>query len=350
MTTQKMHGNYENSWTELNSRLREIEIGGGGLDAALSELETHQKESGFIKADLAAVKRFSFSHPENSSRFFRIQYNPVRALRFNGSGVSSPPPGTSVRNEGCFLCRDNIRWQQQGTEMGYEIHMGETSYYAWMNPFPLLPTHVVIATREHTSQEWPVCEKGNLDVSELLNDFVELAVRMPSYIGFYNGVNAGVSIPSHLHFQFFKRPEDEPEFPLERAARWHLESGEQGIFLKDYPLAVAMWTGEPRTVLGQASEWIAEWAGRNPDRIHGLTANFVVSSDNPGDSITLFFVPRDRAKTHDDGGSRLIGGFEALGELVVSSKEDKALLDAGKIDYFSLEKTLASVRTPFFLD
>ena len=350
MTTQKMQGNYEITWSELNSRLREIEIGGGGLDAALSELETHQKESGFIKANLAAVERFSFRHPENSSRFFRIQYNPLRALRFNEFGASSLPPGTSVRNEGCFLCRDNIRWQQQGTEMGYEIHMGETSYYAWMNPFPLLPSHVVIATREHTSQEWPVCEKGNLDISDLLNDLVELAVRMPSYVGFYNGVNAGASIPSHLHFQFFKRPENEPEFPLERAARRHLENAEQGIFLKHYPLAVAMWTGEPRTVLGQASEWIAGWAGRNRHRIHGLTANFIVLSNNPSSGITLYFVPRDRAKCHGDGISGLIGGLDVLGELVFSSKEDKELLDSGKINYFSLEKTLASVHTPFFLD
>ncbi len=350
MSAEMMHGNYENAWTELNSRLRQIEIGRGGLDAALRELESHQKESGFIKSDLAAVKRFSFSQPENSSRFFRIQYNPGRALRFNSSGYSSPPPGTSVRNGGCFLCRDNIRWQQQGTEIGYEIHMGETGYYAWMNPFPLLPTHVVIATREHTSQEWPVSEKGNLDVSRLLNDLVELARRMPSLIGFYNGVNAGASIPSHLHFQFFKRPQDEAEFPLEGAARRHLESGEEGIFVKDYPLAVAMWTGEPGTVLGQASEWIARWAGRNRERIHGLTANFIVSSENPGDGITLFFVPRDRAKTSGDGMSGLIGGLDVLGELVISSKEGKALLDAGKIDYFSLEKTLASVHTPFFLD
>lgn len=345
-----MHRNYEHTWAELNSRLREIEVENGNLDAALCELETHQKESGFIKMGLGAVERHNFQHPEDTSRFFRIQYNPERALRFGGSGITTPPPGTSVSNEGCFLCRDNIRWQQQGAEMGYEIHLGESSFYAWMNPFPLLPTHVVIATTEHTSQEWPVCEKGNLEVSGLLKDLVELSVRMPSYIGFYNGVNAGASIPGHLHFQFFKRPEDEPEFPLERVARQHVESGEQGIFLKDYPLAVAMWTGEPQTVLGQVSEWIGEWAVRNRDRIQGLTANFIVSGDGPGDNITLFFVPRDRTKTHGDGMSGLIGGLEVLGELVFSSQEDKELLDAGKIDYSSLEKTLSSVRTPFFID
>ncbi len=349
MMKQKIHGNYENTWTELNLRLREIEISDGGLDAALSELEVHQKESGFIKLSLGSVERHNFEHPQQPSRFFRIQYNPERALRFGGAGVSTPPTGITVSNEGCFLCRDNIRWQQQGAEMGYEIHLGETGYYAWMNPFPLSQTHVVIATKEHTSQEWPVCEKGNLDVSELLNDLIELAVRMPNYIGFYNGVNAGASIPGHLHFQFFKRPKDQPEFPLERAARQHRESGDQDIVLKDYPLAVAMWTGKPEGVLGQAADWIAGWARKNRDRIHGLTANFIVSSANPDDGITVFFVPRDRAKTHGEGMSGLIGGLEVLGELVFSSEEEKSRLDAGKIDYFSLEKTLASVRTPFFI-
>jgi hypothetical protein len=350
MTAEDMHGTYENIWAELNSRLREIEVGDGGLDGALRELECHQQETGFIKLSLSSVERHIFAHQEDSSRFFRIQYNPERTLRFSGSGISTPPPGFDIKNDGCFLCRDNIRWQHQGAEMGYEVHLGENSYYAWMNPFPLLPTHVVIATTEHTSQEWPVCEEGNLDVAGLLNDLVELAVRMPGYIGFYNGVNAGASIPGHLHFQFFKRPEDEPEFPLECAARRHREDGRDGIFLEDYPLDVAMWTGAPEEVLAQSSGWIADWAIRNRKRINRLTANFIASSDSDGDTITLYFVPRDRSKAHGNGLSGLIGGLEVLGELVFSSGEDKALLDAGEVDFFSLEKTLACVRTPFYTD
>jgi len=343
-----MHGHYDLSWAELNTRLREIEVENGNLDAALRELEAHQRESGFIKMNLAAVERHNFVHPEDPSRFFRIQYNPERALRFGGSGISKPPPGTPVKNDGCFLCRDNIRWQQQGAEMGYEIHMGDNNYYAWMNPFPLLPTHVVVATTEHTSQEWPVCEKGNLDVTVLLKDLIELAARMPGYIGFYNGVNAGASIPGHLHFQFFKRPQDETEFSLEHVARQHRESGEKGPILKDYPLDVATWSNTHETVLDQASEWISQWAAQNRNRIEDLTANFIVSSDAPGDDITLFFIPRDRSKSHGDGLSGLIGGLEVMGELVFSSQEDRELLDTGSIDFFSLEKTLASVRTPFY--
>ena len=350
MTTADTHETYDTTWVELNSRLREIEVGSSGLGGVLRELECHQQESGFIKLSLSSVERHIFDHPEDPSRFFRVQYNPERALRFCGSGISAPPPGSDIKHNGCFLCRDNIRWQQQGAEMGYEIHVDDNSYFAWMNPFPLLPTHVVIATTDHTSQEWPVCENGTLDVSKLLNDLVGLSTRMPGYLGFYNGVNAGASIPGHLHFQFFKRPDDEPEFPLERAARRHREEGREGLFLEDYPLDVAMWTGTPEEILAQASGWIADWANRNRKRIHELTANIIASCDPDGDGITLYFVPRDRLKTQGEGLSDLIGGLEVLGELVFSSVEDKALLDAGKIDYFSLEMILASVRTPFFTD
>ncbi len=350
MATVDMHGKYEHVWGQLNSRLREIEAGEDGLDGALRGLELHQKEAGFIKLALSSVERHVFVHPEDPSRFFRIQFNPERARRFSGAGIVTPPPGDEVKHDGCFLCRDNIRWQQRGTEMGYEVHLDDNRYYAWMNPFPLLPTHVVIATKEHTSQEWPVCEKGSLDVSKLLNDLVGLATRMPGYLGFYNGVSAGASIPGHLHFQFFKRPDKDLEFPLERVAREQRKGGSDVMFVEGYPLDVAMWTGAPDDVIGLASAWIADWAARNKRRINALTANFITSSDPHGEGITLYFVPRDRSRTHGDGLSGLIGGLEVLGELVFSSAEDKRRLDRGEVDYYSLEKTLACVRTPFFTD
>ena len=44
--------NYETAWANLNNKLREIERFHGGLSAALSELEIHQRETGFIKESL----------------------------------------------------------------------------------------------------------------------------------------------------------------------------------------------------------------------------------------------------------------------------------------------------------
>ena len=104
---------YDLDWSELNARLRETETGIGGLTAAFAELEIHQRETGFIKDDLSGVERHVFRHPDNPDRFFRVQYNPKRALRFDGSRVGTPPAGVDHVNGGCFLCRENIRWQQR---------------------------------------------------------------------------------------------------------------------------------------------------------------------------------------------------------------------------------------------
>ena len=66
--------------------------------------------------------------------------------------------------------------------------------------------------------------------------------------------------------------------------------------------------------------------------------------------MALYFVPRDRTKSKAEGFSGLIGGLEVLGEIVLSSPNDKARLSSGQIDYFTLEAALASVHTPIEVD
>ncbi len=343
-----MLSDYDTAWSELNARLRGIEDG-AGLGGALAELQAYQQRTGFIKDRLESVDRHTFYHPRDSSRFFRVQYNPKRALRFNGNGITVPPSGIVVRNDGCFLCRDNIRWQQGGSQLGYEVRIGETVYYAWMNPFPLLPTHIVVATETHTSQEWGCEYGGRRGKSMLLSDLVALAARMPGYVGFYNGVDAGASIPGHMHLQFCQRPEDDPEFPLERAARV-FDDSDQGVnFLSRYPVAAAVWQGAAAEVSEAASSWVSQWTHRNRDRLNNLTANFIASKDLAGDGVSLYFVPRARSTSRVNGLHGLIGGLEILGEVVFSSPEEKKLLDDGAIDYFALASYLARVRTPMFL-
>ena len=343
-----MSNEYDTAWSDLNARLHRIEGGGGGLGEALSELKIHHQRTGFIKDLREDVERHNFYHPEDSSRFFRIQYNPRRALRLNGSGVTVPPSGITARNDGCFLCRDNIEWQQSGKQLGYEVHVGETTYYAWMNPFPLMPTHVVIATEAHTSQEWGFKYDLRRGRSMLLNDLVELASRMPGYVGFYNGVDAGASIPGHMHLHFCQRPDDH-EFPLERAARM-LEDCDQGAgLLTRYPVSVAVWTGAAAEVVEAASKWVYQWTQRNRARLSRLTGNFIASKDRTDEQISLYFIPRDRSKSRASGLGGLIGGLEIMGEVVFSSPEERKLLDDGAIDYFTLESYLVRVYTPMFL-
>ncbi|NNE84414.1 MAG: DUF4922 domain-containing protein [Alphaproteobacteria bacterium] len=334
---------FENAWYDLNLRLRELESS-AGLAAALHELETHHLNSGFIANSLHEIERRTFYHPHNSERYFRVQYNPRRALRFAGSdrnGTQMP-----VGEKGCFLCRDNIEWQQQGAQLGYRVETGERSYYALTNPFPILPSHIVIASTEHHTQDWRFRDENGLDIADLIDDLVRLADRMPGHLGFYNGVDGGASIPTHLHLQFVQRPDNATRFPLEVAAR--AVGGSAGTdgpsFVEHYPLDVAVWVGAPDDVVARASRWLTHWSDRNRVRLDKLSANIIASRDIGAEELALYFVARDRAKPRAEGFSGLAGGLEVLGELVMSSADEKDRLDDGSIGYFDIEAALASLR------
>jgi hypothetical protein len=335
---------YSEFWADLNRKLSDLERNGGGLAAALEALANQQRDQGFIKDDLQSVHRYRFAHPEEPERFFVVQYNPVRALRFGGAGRSTPPNGTSAKHDGCFLCRDNIQWQQCGLEMGYEIDVDATRYIAWMNAYPLMPLHCVIASNEHIPQAW--CANGAttrcLSIKKMLKDLVALSRRLPGYLGFYNGEGAGASIPGHLHFQFFKRPDPGVSFPLEVAAK---QSGiETHGMIEDYPIPVAYWRGDLEDVVESASQWIGDWMGRNGHQTSSISANIVSTFDDVEKILELYFVPRHQLRSQSAEMSGIIGGFEILGEVVFCSEEERQRLEFGEIDYHTVERILAAVR------
>lgn len=335
---------YAERWTDLNRRLRHIERHDGGLGAALEALKTHQLEQGFIKDDLHLMRRYRYAHPRDPSRFFLVQFNPVRALRFQGSGRKTPPVGVAVPYDGCFLCPENVLWQQAGAEMGYEIDVDSARYIAWMNAYPLMPVHCVVATADHIPQAW--CRNGEMigcmSIDKILDDLVDLSRRLPGYVGFYNGQGAGASIPGHFHFQFFKRPQAGILFPLEITAR---ESGiESHGTIDDYPLAVEYWRGDPGSVTGAACAWIRDWLGRNRHQHPLISANIVATFDDIENTSCLFFVPRHQQRMQSPEMSGTIGGVEILGELVFSSDEEGRRLERGDVDYHTIERILSAVR------
>ena len=343
-----IHLNRERS--DSDGWFRMLDLVTGNLDEALTELELHHRETGFIKDDLTEVERHVFEHPDDPSIRFRMQFNPKRARRFEGAGVRTPPPDVKIVNDGCFLCRENIRWQQQNTQVGLEVGLTKNKYYALMNPFPLMPNHLVIAEEHHISQEWQidVPSEGNRDLSRLLEDLCKIAAGLPNHVGFYNGVGAGASIPTHLHFQFFRRLSNDPLFPLEqRSFKTSVNDGGQE-FVANYPLEITRWRGRPSDVAKNATDWIREWLDGNTHRRQILSSNFIASGAALTEDVTLYFVPRDRTKAHFQTLSGLVGGLEVLGELVFSSSEDKKLLDCGDVDYFFCEHALRGVHTPLF--
>jgi hypothetical protein len=335
---------YAEIWVDLNTRLNRIELSDGGLAAALEALRIQQLDRGFIKDDLHSMRRYRFAHPEDPARFFLVQYNPVRALRFSGVGRRTPPEGNVAKNDGCFLCPDNIVWQQDGLEMGYEIKLNPTQYIAWMNAFPLMPLHCVIANGNHVPQEW--CVNGAiiecLSLEKMLDDLIRLSERLPGYVGFYNGKGAGASIPGHFHFQFFKRPDLWSQFPLEVAA---LESGiETHGTIHNYPLAVKFWRGDPEDIVEEAGSWIRRWLNRNSDQFLSLSANIISTFNQAQRKSELYFVPRHRSRAHSPEMSGIVGGVEVLGEMIFSSEEDGKRLERGEIDYHTAERILSAAR------
>jgi diadenosine tetraphosphate (Ap4A) HIT family hydrolase len=335
---------YERLWDALNGELSSRAT----LKEALIALEEQQLDAGFIKDDLKAVIHFRLHHPRDRFRILNIQYNSRRADRYAGMGRKIPPPGCARVHQGCFLCKDNIRWQQQGVEVGYDIHTGNRPYIAWMNPFPLKPVHTTLATREHTPQQW-VTDDDATSIERfriVVEDLLELAERLPGFIGFYNGVGAGASVPDHFHFHFFQRPEGSGPFPLERAAGKTLETRTtrtSGILIEDYPITVAYFRAPPDTIIRESEAWVERLL--RPRRYRAaLSTNVIAAVDSPdADQAHLYLVPRNKYYTHAPGMVGMIGGLEVLGELVFSTDVEKHLLDTGQVDFFFAERILSAV-------
>ncbi len=338
---------YEKQWRKLNTQLHSIESRTGDLREVFAALYAHQLQTGFIRDELETVERFSFCHPETGSRCLRIQFNPARATRFEGAGIQSPPAKVSVHHDGCFLCPENIHWQQQGRQFGYDLELNDNHFIAWMNPFPLLPSHLVLASKQHISQEWSLHPAGQIEPARIITDLVELVSRAPGYAGFYNGVNAGATIPEHLHYQLFQPPEEHRRFPLEIEAisERNAQPGQPRWRLGQYPMESMHWHGEPGGIIEKSTRWIDQWA-EHQQQLPELTANILAISEQQGTNISLFFVPRDRRKSQARGLSGTVGGLEVLGELVFSSSEEQQMLASGKLNYFSLERVLSEVCTP----
>ena len=243
----------------------------------------------------------------------------------------------------------NRRWQQRQQQIGFQISTNSNAYNVWMNPFPLMPNHVVIAACEHVPQAWSNCKdtQGNMSLRQILSDFGETAQRLPGHVGFYNGVNAGASIPGHLHFQFFSRLSGHPVFPLEQCKFSDPTSAGEPRFSLGYPVPVALWRGPAKDVISNAGDWIADWEERNTHRRDSLSCNMIVASEDGGRTIALYFVPRISKRQWWNGDKGIVGGVELLGELVMASHEECAMVENGEVDYAFIESALGAVYTPF---
>lgn len=110
-----------------------------------------------------------------------IQNNPAR-IRSTAAKIDAQ----SLAARACFLCSKNRPSEQRGFELLSD------KYLALVNPFPVLPNHYTVVSKEHIDQEIIRSVEDFLDISSALTD---------SYSLLFNGAKAGASAPDHLHFQ-----------------------------------------------------------------------------------------------------------------------------------------------------
>lgn len=109
-----------------------------------------------------------------------LQHNPGRII-----STSAHTDAASIKQRPCFLCHDNRPSVQQSIPF-----KGHHEYEILVNPFPIAPLHLTVASVTHEHQD-------TLDPHDM-----EIFVKMyPGLTAFYNGSTAGASAPDHLHFQ-----------------------------------------------------------------------------------------------------------------------------------------------------
>ena len=114
---------------------------GGTTNALAKALLRQQIETWpMLREAVAALSQASYKEFCVKGAIVFAQFNPARivstAAKVDAAAISQRP---------CFLCADNLPPEEKG------IAFGER-FVVLCNPFPVLPEHLVIASREHTPQ------------------------------------------------------------------------------------------------------------------------------------------------------------------------------------------------------
>lgn len=127
----------------------------------------------------AALKRAQIRTLNLGSTQVVLQHNPDR---IRSSAAKIDPESIKARN--CFLCTENQPKEQ-------EIVDWRGLYKIQVNPFPIFPRHLTVASYTHTPQA----------ISGRMGHMLALAADLENFVVFYNGPRCGASAPDHFHFQ-----------------------------------------------------------------------------------------------------------------------------------------------------
>ena len=345
---------YDRARQDLSARLQALSDSEGDLVSVLEGLVAHQVHAGIVQDDLHALERFQITAPRDPARVFFVDYNPARARRHHGAGRAEAPPGWDRVNAGCYLCPENILWQQRFCQFPAPVPLPSGSYHAWANPFPLGHFHVTIAADAHVPQAWMGQDRAqSLDsLARRIVDLVHLAQQLPRYLVFENGTGAGATLPQHHHFQALKKWPGLTRYPIEAAARVQEErdgTGKAGqpFVLRDYPVSGLCWHGTADEIVASLGNALSDWLGAYPTETdwRHLTTNLIASRESSADErLRLFLIPRNTHITRATGLTGAVASLELAGELVFAHEQERDRIAAGQVSYDSVWETLASAQ------
>ncbi|MDD2689499.1 MAG: DUF4922 domain-containing protein, partial [Candidatus Omnitrophica bacterium] len=267
------------------------------------------------------VKDVSAARIEQIGPFVKI-YNSGLATKGIPVLASAQPV-----NDGCGLCYDNIKHTDPDEVFLPVVGAASgTIYEVYANYFPVFPDHFVIANRTHIEQR--------VNREEIL-DMLLLLSNMPSFRIFYNGKDAGASIPAHQHFQATTY-----RFPVEGyKGATNVLYTEEGItvsVLSDYPAKNFIVEGS----VDKVAEFSAERARLLRDQNIDVD---IILTYNPDSGMfrAIIFARPVKHYRFSDTCILTPGAPEMAGIIVISREENKDFFEALTED--SVRKILTEV-------
>jgi hypothetical protein len=149
-------------------------------DDILDLLARQQSDWPMARDGYAALKGLRTRPLALSDFDVRLQFNPARIVS-SGAKVDAK----SVAARPCFLCPANLPREQEAVAF-------DGRWQVLVNPFPILPQHFTVPTRDHAPQSIDAALGAMLRLSSSLGE---------RFVVLYNGPRCGASAPDHLHLQ-----------------------------------------------------------------------------------------------------------------------------------------------------
>ncbi|HEY8459955.1 MAG TPA: DUF4922 domain-containing protein [Blastocatellia bacterium] len=253
------------------------------------------------------------------------QFNPQRIV-----STAARVDAAAIKQRPCFLCSENLPPEERGIEFGAD-------FVALYNPFPVLPRHLVVASRRHIPQT----------IDGDFGTLLDLALGLGGeFFVIYNGARCGASAPDHLHFQACERGSLPIISEIETWEKRSLsnEYGVETFALKDYRLNALIARGDDRAAL---IEWF-DGALRSLAEVTRAESepmiNLVVTRDVARWTVIIFPRSKHRPDRYfAEGDAKLTvspAAIDLAGVLVVPQSDHFAKIAARDVEEIYAEVTL----------